>query len=124
MFEQNGGYNFDQFTKTLTSSPRNSRSTKAKPLGKGKKDWQALSDAQQYEILHHVASEHTRVTLTFQALELAVKTSLGSIAMKSAFSLEKGDDNVSDPEERGYLLELLEEQTERSEAIIRGRYMS
>ena len=40
--------------------------------------------------------------------------------MKSAFSLQKGDENVSDPEERGYLLELLEEQNERSQAIIKA----
>jgi len=120
VFEQNGSYNFDQFTKTLSSSPRNTSSAKSKPLGRGKKDWQALSLAQQYEILHHVANEHTRVTLNFEALSMALKTSLASTSMKSAFSLQKGDENVSDPEERGYLLELLEEQNERSQAIIKA----
>jgi len=121
VFEQKGNYNFDQFTKTLSSSPRNKRPTRSKSLAKGKKDWQALSLAQQYEILQHVANEHTRVTLDFEALGLALKTSLSSNSMKAAFSLQKGDDeNVSDPEERNYLLELLEEQNERSEAIIKA----
>ena len=45
---------------------------------------------------------------------------LASTSMKSTFSLQKGDENVSDPEERGYLLELLEEQNERSQAIIKA----
>ena len=89
-------------------------------MAKGKKDWQALSLAQQYEILHHVANEHTRVTLNFEALTLALKTSLASNSMRTEFSLEKGDEKVSDPEERSYLLELLEEQNERAEAIIRA----
>ena len=96
VFEQNGSYNFDQFTKTLSSSPRNTSSAKSKPLGRGKKDWQALSLAQQYEILHHVANEHTRVTLNFEALSMALKTSLASTSMKSAFSLQKGKDYYID----------------------------
>ena len=120
VFEQNGNYNFDRFTKTLSSSPRNSRPGKSQSLAKGKKDWQALSLAQQYEILHHVANEHTSVTLNFEALTLALKTSLASNSMRTEFSLEKGDEKVSDPEERSYLLELLEEQNERAEAIIRA----
>jgi len=120
VFERKGNYNFDQFTKTLSSSPRNLRQTKSKTLARGKKDWQALSLAQQYEILHHVANEHTRVTLTFEALAFALKTSLASNSLKASFSLQKGDENVSDPEERNYLLELLEEQNERSETIIKA----
>jgi len=121
VFEQEGSYKFDQFTKTLSSSPRNSRPSKSKSLATGKKDWQALTVAQQYEILHHVANEHTRVTLNFEALGLALKTSLASNSLKTAMSLQKGDDeNMSDPEERNYLLELLEEQKERSEAIIKA----
>jgi len=120
VFERKGNYNFDQFTKTLSSSPRNLRPTKSKTLARGKKDWQALTLAQQYEILHHVANEHTRVTLNFEALQLALKASLASNSLKAAFSLQKGDENVSDPEERNYLLELLEEQNERSETIIKA----
>ena len=96
------------------------RPTKSKNLARGKKDWQALTLAQQYEILHHVANEHTRVTLNFEALALALKASLASNSLKAAFSLQKGDENVSDPEERNYLLELLEEQNERSETIIKA----
>jgi len=121
VFDQKENYNFDQFTKTLSSSPRNLRPAKSKSLAKGKKDWQSLSLAQQYEILHHVANEHTRVTLNFEALGLALKSSLVSNSLKATFSLQKGDEeNVSDPEERNYLLELLEEQNERSESIIKA----
>ena len=90
VFDQKENYNFDQFTKTLSSSPRNLRPAKSKSLAKGKKDWQSLSLAQQYEILHHVANEHTRVTLNFEALGLALKSSLASNSLKAAFSLQKG----------------------------------
>jgi len=90
VFDQKENYNFDQFTKTLSSSPRNLRPAKSKSLAKGKKDWQSLSLAQQYEILHHVANEHTRVTLNFEALGLALKSSLVSNSLKATFSLQKG----------------------------------
>ena len=94
VFDQKENYNFDQFTKTLSSSPRNLRPAKSKSLAKGKKDWQSLSLAQQYEILHHVANEHTRVTLNFEALGLALKSSLASNSLKAAFSLQKGDSGL------------------------------
>lgn len=101
--------------------------SKGRPGGKskslmGKQEWATLSLPQQYEILHRVANEHTRVTLNFEALNMALKSSLASAALRNAFSLDKGDDERveenSDPDERAYLLELLEEQAERSESII------
>ena len=104
VFEQKGHYNFDTFMKA-PSTP-NKRASKG--LKKGQ-DWSSLNLAQQYEILHQVANEHTRVTLNFEAINMALKTSLASSALKKTLnSGEKGDKDSEDAEEKNYLMELLE----------------
>ncbi len=77
--------------------------------------------AQQYEVLHQVANEHTRVTLNFEALGLALKTSLASSALKKIIDNESSTAGVEqDPDERESLFQLMEEQAERAESIIKA----
>lgn len=119
VFEQKGSYNFDSFMKA-PSTPSKGRPNKSKSV-MGKQEWSTLSLPQQYEILHRVANEHTQVTLNFEALNMALRSSLASAALRKAFSLDKDTaETQDDPDERAYLLELLEEQAERSESIIQA----
>ena len=127
--EQQGNYNFDSFLKasSAVSSSTPTKRSRSKTIP-NKQEFGSLNLAQQYEILHNVAKEHTRVNLDFEALGMAIKTSMTSNSLRKAFSLEKTGaeecsdkaENISDPDERAYLLELLEEQAERSEAILKA----
>ena len=110
VFEQKG--NFDGFMKAQISPMKSRRSLMAE-------DWATLSPTQQYEILHNVARDYSRITLNFESLTLAIKASQASVAMKRVFESEN-DENQSnvDPEERKYLLELLDDEAELSEAVL------
>ena len=112
--EENSGCNFDSFMKA--SSPTK-RMNKSKSVT-NRQDWNTLTLAQQYEILHNLSYEHTSVTLNFEALSLALKTAQSSFALKKTFKLEEGSGPSADQDELNFLKELLEEQCERSEAII------
>ena len=81
VFEQKGSYNFDAFMKapiTPSKRPTKSRSLMAR------QDWATLNYTQQYEILHNVAQDHSRVTLNFEALSMAIKASQASEAIKKS----------------------------------------
>lgn len=113
VFEQKGSYNFDAFMKapiTPSKRPTKSRSLMAR------QDWATLNYTQQYEILHNVAQDHSRVILNFEALSMAIKASQASEAIKK--SLGDEDQSNVDPEERKYLLELLDDEAELSESIL------
>ena len=49
-----------------------------------RQDWATLNYTQQYEILHNVAQDHSRVTLNFEALSMAIKASQASEAIKKS----------------------------------------
>ena len=49
-----------------------------------RQDWATLNYTQQYEILHNVAQDHSRVTLNFEALSMAIKASQASGAIKKS----------------------------------------
>ena len=107
--------NFDSFMKA-TASP-NKRLSKSKSVT-NRQDWNTLSMAQQYEILHNLSHEHSQVVLDFEALSLALKTAMSSATLQKALNLdESGPD--ADKDELEYLKELLEEQAERSEQILK-----
>ena len=87
--------------------------TKRTPKSRGllgrQQDWTSLNYNQQYEVLHNVALDHSRVTLNFEGLAMAIKASQASEALKNAIGLEEtadAGDNI-DPDEKKYLLELL-----------------
>jgi len=119
VFEQNGACNFDSFMKTqLTPSKR---TPKSRGLLGRQQDWTSLNYNQQYEVLHNVALDHSRVTLNFEGLAMAIKASQASEALKNAIGLEEtadAGDNI-DPDEKKYLLELLEEQAELTDSILK-----
>merc|ERR1719219_3400563 len=76
VFEQNGACNFDSFMKTqLTPSKR---TPKSRGLLGRQQDWTSLNYNQQYEVLHNVALDHSRVTLNFEGLAMAIKASPAS----------------------------------------------
>ncbi len=89
-----------------------------------KEEWANMDTMKQYEILHNLALEYTRVSLNFDSLEKAIKTTQKAVAIRKALNLEKqaldkGEGpTVSDPEEVKYLEELLDEQAELAEKII------
>merc|ERR1712018_589098 len=118
VFEQRGGCNVDAFVRApLTPSKR---PTKSRSL-MARQDWATLNFTQQYEILHNVARDHSRVTLNFGALAMAIKASQSSEALRKALDPESnGDKEEIDPDERKYLFELLEEEAELSEAILKA----
>ena len=49
-----------------------------------RQDWATLNYTQQYEILHNVAQDHSKVTLNFEALSMAIKASQASQAIKKS----------------------------------------
>ena len=110
VFEQNGACNFDSFMKAPTTPSK--KPTKSRSL-MGRQDWGTLNYTQQYEILHNVAQEYSRVTLNFEALSMAIKASQASEALKRAIGLDNNEPTTEDeiatvdPDERKYLLELL-----------------
>ena len=59
------------------------RPTKSRSL-MARQDWATLNYTQQYEILHNVAQDHSRVTLNFEALSMAIKASQASEAIKKS----------------------------------------
>jgi len=123
VFEEKGACNFDSFMKAPSTPSK--KPTKSRSL-MGRQDWGTLNYTQQYEILHNVAQEYSRVTLNFEALSMAIKASQASEALKRAIGLDNNDSTTEDeignvdPDERKYLLELLEEEAEHSEAILRS----
>ena len=113
--EQNKGCNFDAFMRTSSSPSK--RMTKATPEST-RQDWNSMTLAQQYEILHNLSNENARVVLDFEALSLALKTAKSSTTLKKAFQMDESNDQNPDQDELKYLEELLEEQAERSESIL------
>ena len=109
VFEQNGACNFDSFMKNSQLTP-SKRTPKSRGLLGRQKDWNSLNYSQQYEVLHNVALDHSRVTLNFEGLAMAIKASQASEVLKNAIGLEEettdAGDNI-DPDEKKYLLELL-----------------
>merc|ERR1712109_199558 len=57
---------------------------------------------QQYEVLHNVALDHSRVTLNFEGLAMAIKASQASEALKNAIGLEETTETGDkiDPDEK------------------------
>ena len=92
---------------------KNSQLTPSKrtPKSRGlrQQDWTSLNYSQQYEVLHNVALDHSRVTLNFEGLAMAIKASQASEALKNAIGLEETTETGDkiDPDEKKYLLELL-----------------
>jgi hypothetical protein len=118
--EQEGSCDFDSFTTETTAGLRARIGSKAKTLG-NKQEWSALNRSQQFEILHNVAKEHTRVTLNFESLNRAIKAAQTSNIMTKAMALDdRGGDAAeeSDPDEKAYIKELLEEKSERAVNIL------
>ena len=112
VFEQKeNSNNFDGFVKAQISPTKSRQSLMA-----ARQDWATLSHTQQYEILHNVARDYSRITLNFESLAMAIKASQASVAMKRVFESEN-DGNV-DPEERKYLLELLDDEAELSDTVL------
>lgn len=119
VFEQNGACNFDSFMKNSQLTP-----SKRTPKSRGlrQQDWTSLNYSQQYEVLHNVALDHSRVTLNFEGLAMAIKASQASEALKNAIGLEETTETGDkiDPDEKKYLLELLEEQAELTDSILKA----
>merc|ERR1712226_1666033 len=105
---------------------KNSQLTPSKrtPKSRGlrQQDWTSLNYSQQYEVLHNVALDHSRVTLNFEGLAMAIKASQASEALKNAIGLEETTETGDkiDPDEKKYLLELLEEQAELTDSILKA----
>lgn len=59
------------------------------------------------------------MVLDFEALSLALKTATSSTTLQKALNLGESEDNAADKDEVEYLKELLEEQAERSEEIMK-----
>lgn len=78
--------------------------------------WSTLTHAQQLEILHEVASEHTKVTLDFEGLRQAIVASQRVEALKKTFGI--GDGDQSSPEEEAYIKDLFEENIELSMELV------
>jgi len=113
--DKSNSCNFDSFMKAPASPSKRLGKSKS---GANRQDWNTLSMAQQYEILHNLSHEHSQVVLDFEALSLALKTAMSSATLQKALNLEESGPEV-DKDELEYLKELLEEQAERSEQILK-----
>ena len=101
-------YDFDSFTKPATPTKR-SRNHEKIPILK------SLSLPQQYKSLLKISEEYSQVTLDFEVLNLALKTSLASKSFEKSLDLDK----ITDQEEQDYSKEVLEENAELSEKLLK-----
>ena len=75
----------------------------------------SLSLPQQYKSLLKISEEYSQVTLDFEVLNLALKTSLASKSFEKSLDLDK----ITDQEEQDYSKEVLEENAELSEKLLK-----
>jgi len=82
-------------------------------------DLYSKHNAEVSEELDKLTKERTQTFLNFSNLQVAIKAAQANQAMTKALDLEKGGNIVLEKEEEEYVRELLEEQKELSDQIVK-----
>lgn len=112
------GSSFDLNTFMSTPGRKSSKAKARSKFYSVQPKWSSLEPSQQFEVLHNVATEHTRVALNFESLQRAILTAQRAVALKRELSLEKGGGDERDPEEIEFIQDLLDEQMDLTERIL------